>query len=145
MVFTEEKISDNLEEAKPLLLKHWDELESDHFPLDPDYDLYLKLETEGRTKTFVARDGNGCMVGYAVYILRHNPHYKTVLVAGCDIVFIVPHARGAGMFFIEWCDQRLKDAGVKIVVNHVKVTHDFSSAMEKIGYKVDEKKLIKRF
>ncbi len=145
MVFQESKISDHLEEAKPLLLKHWNELESDEFPLDPDYDLYLTMEKEGRTKTFVAKNGNGVLVGYAVFILRYHPHYKTILVAACDIVFIDPYSRGTGMFFIQWCDEQLKSLGVKLVQHHVKLSHDFSDSMIRNGYMAKELKLQKRF
>ena len=119
MIFAREKICDTLEEVKPLLLKHWYESEGDEFPLDPDYELYLRIEREGLTRSFSVRvDGN--IVGYAVFIVRYHPHYRTKLTANADVIFIDKEYRGKKSF-IAWCIEQLKGMGVKIVVYNVKV------------------------
>lgn len=135
MRFYEELISNCLQEAKPLLASHYAEIA--HFkqiPLDPDYDQYLELEKIGMTRCFVARNKNGDMIGYAVYFCRHNLHYKSSLQAVQDILYMSPEYRGRGALFIMWCDERLKSEGVQVVYHHVKVAHDFSPMLEKIGY-----------
>ena len=119
MKFSVDRICDCLEEVKPLLKKHWEESEDLGFPLDPDYELYLRIEREGLTRSFSVRD-NGKIVGYAVFIVRHHPHYKTVLTANADVIFIEKEFRG-GKSFIEWCIDQLKVMGVKVVVYNVKI------------------------
>ena len=119
MKFSVDLISQCLEEVKPLLKKHWEESEDLGFPLDPDYELYLRIEREGLTRSFSVRD-NGKIVGYAVFIVRHHPHYRTVVTANADVIFIEKEFRG-GKSFIEWCIEQLKVMGVKVVVYNVKI------------------------
>ena len=119
MIFLEEKISDTLEEVKPLLQKHWEESERYYgFSLDPDYELYLRLEREGLTKSYAARIENK-IVGYAVFFVQYSHHYKTVLMAKQDIIFIDKCFRGRGEFS-QWCGEQLKNIGVKVIVYNIK-------------------------
>lgn len=139
MKFQEEKIADTIEEAKPLLKKHWQEIA--HYKdidLDPDYDLYLKMESAGVTKTFICRDDDNIMIGYAVYFIRHHLHYRKTLYAYQDIVFVDPERRGAGMFFIRWCDEQLKKHGCHVVSQHIKAAHNFGPALERLGYELQD-------
>ena len=119
MKFYVDRICDCLEEVKPLLKKHCEESEDLGFPLDPDYELYLRIEREGLTRSFSVRD-NGKIVGYAVFIVRHHPHYRTVVTDNADVIFIEKEFRG-GKSFIEWCIEQLKVMGVKVVVYNVKI------------------------
>lgn len=144
MLFSQEKIADHLEEAKPLLCKHWAELEFGEFPLDPDYDLYISLERQGVLHAYTARNEEGKLVGYAVYIVRHHHHYKTILAASCDIIFIEKSYRIKGLKFIQWCDEQLKALGVKVIVHTLKIESP-TGLLERVGYKTNERRLIKRF
>jgi len=96
MVFARETIESCIEEAKPLLEAHYAEIAHYHdIPLDPDYDQYLQLEKMGIVRCYVARNSEGKMVGYAVYIVRNNLHYKTSLQAVQDIIFVKKECRGS--------------------------------------------------
>lgn len=145
MKFTEEKIVDTIEEAKPLLFKHWDEIA--HYKdivLNPDYELYIKMEQQGLTKCYIARDTDGSMAGYAVFFIKHHPHYKQSLMAIQDIVFIDPTRRGMGLFLIKFCDEELRKIGVQVVSQHIKFAHDWSKALERLGYQKQDIILTKR-
>ena len=145
MTIREERIVDTLEEAKPLLFKHWDEIA--HYKdieLNPDYDLYIKTEQAGFNKCYIARDDNGKMIGYAVFFIKHHPHYKQSLMAVQDIIFIDPERRGVGLFLIRFCDAELKKIGVQVVSHHVKFAHDFSKGLERMGYEKQDIILTKR-
>lgn len=126
------------EEMTPLLMKHYEEVA--HFkdiPLDPDIDFYVKLEEGGYLRTYVARDEeDGKIIGYSVFILRRNPHYKGSLQASQDVIFIDPKRRGFGKEFILWCDDQLKKEGADVSYHHVKVKPelDFSPLLRKLGY-----------
>lgn len=145
MRFSQESIEANLEESKPLLQNHYSEIA--HFqdiPLDPDYDQYIALEKMGIVRCYVARNNDGAMVGYAVYFVRNNLHYKSSLQSVQDVLYIDPAYRGRGGAFIIWCDEQLKAEGVQVNYHHVKVSHDFSPMLEKMGYVFVDKILGRR-
>jgi hypothetical protein len=124
------------EEMKPLLLKHYEEVA--HFkdiPLDPDVNFYVNLEDHGFLVTFVARDED-VLIGYCVFIVKHNPHYKGSLQGVEDVIYIDPQRRGFGRKFIIWCDEELKKLGVDVSYHHVKMKPelDFSPLLKKLGY-----------
>ena len=134
-----------LDEVDPLLKKHWEEIA--HYkdiPLSPAYDQYLKLQELGMLQCFSARDGDGVLIGYAVYLIRKNLHYQNSLWAQEDIIYIDPDRRGVGMFLIKWCDEELKKLGVQVVSHHIKFAHDWSSALERLGYEKQDMILTKR-
>lgn len=137
MQFKSEKISDILEESKPLLQKHWDEIA--HFkdiPLNPDYDQYLKLEQMGITRSYSARMEDGKLIGYAVFFIRPNLHYKDSIQALQDIIFIDKNYRGAGLGLIKFCDRMLKEEGIQVVFQHIKASHNFGPALERMNYEL---------
>ena len=146
MKFAEEPITvELLEEVKPLLEKHWEEIA--HYkdiPLDPDYELYLKMQSMGMIRAYSMRDGDAKLVGYAVYVVRPNLHYKKCLTATEDIIFVDPEKRGYGMFLIKWCDEQLKLLGVQIVTHHIKFAMDWSKALMRQGYEKTDMQLCKR-
>lgn len=139
MNYALETAAEVMDEIKPLLQKHWEEIA--HYkdiPLDPDYDQYFKIESVDALRIFTARDNDGVLVGYAIFFLRKNIHYKSSLQAVQDVLFIDPLRRGFGARFILWCDQQLKLMGVEVVYHHVKEAHNFGPMLERFGYeKVD--------
>lgn len=97
ITFQAEKLMDVREEVWPLLLRHWDEiaLNKDAVPLNPDWDTYGVLETQGMLHVTTARSDAGEIVGYASYVIVPNLHYKTMMVADGDIFYLAPeHRRG---------------------------------------------------
>lgn len=139
MKLKSENLDTSLEEAKPLLQKHWDEIA--HYkdiPLNPDYDHYYKMEKAGMLKIYTARDQEARMIGYAVYILSPALHYKQSMVARQDIIYIDPQHRGVGLFLLKWCDEQLKSLGVQIVCHHVKAVHNFGPSLQRMGYELQD-------
>lgn len=127
-----------IEEIKPLLQKHWQEIA--HFkdiPLDPAWDDYLTLDKLGMLRVYTARL-NASLIGYCIFIVRRNPLYKTSLQASQDILFIDPAHRnqGFGRSFIDWCDSMLKLEGVQVSYQHVKEAHNFGPLLESLGYEL---------
>lgn len=123
------------EELAPLFQKHYEEIA--HYKdivLDPDWEQYDLLERAGALRVYIARDSSGHVVGYAVYFIRNNPHYKNSRQALQDILFIDPDKRGFGAKFILWCDKQLKEEGVQVTYHHVKAKHNFGPMLERLGY-----------
>lgn len=140
MKFSQEDLTESLlEEVKPLLLKHWQEISFyKDIPLDPDYDLYLRMQHNGNLKCFSCREDSGNLIGYAVYLVQPNPHYKGSIWAKEDILFVDPSKRGMGMFLLKYCDEQLLKMNVQVVTHHIKFSHDWSNAAVLIGYEKNE-------
>lgn len=137
MKFQRERIADVYEEALPLLTAHWKEIA--HYQdiiLNPDIETYVKMDDAGMLRAFTARDLNGILIGYAVFFVRANMHYKDSLQASQDILYIDKNKRGTGGRFILWCDEQLKAEGVQVVYHHSKVAHNFGPLLERFGYKL---------
>ena len=121
----------------PLLQSHWREIAHyQDIPLDPDFTQYAALEDAGALRTYIARDAEGGMVGYAVFFVKANIHYKSSIQALQDILYIHPGSRGMGLRFIKWCDDQLRQEGVQVVYHHVKKEHNFGPALERFGYQL---------
>lgn len=113
MIYAEETFDELVEDIKPLLPLHWEELalHKDTVPLDPDFDFYKSAANAGVLKFFTGRrEDNRELIAYAIYAIRpRHPHYQTTSWAISDIVFVHPNHRnlgiGNGLFdFIEgWC------------------------------------------
>lgn len=145
MRFQREPIARLWAEMTPLLEAHYREVAHyQDIPLEPDYAAYQTLEDIGIFRIYTTRLENGNLVGYAAYLIAPHLHYRSVLNATMDVVYIAPEYRGMGRQFIEWCDQQLKVDGVETVTQHVKVAHDFSPMLERMGYEWVEKILIRR-
>lgn len=116
-----------LDEIKPLLPVHYDEL-SEHkiagIPLDPQYELYLARAEAGQVLYVTLRD-HGTLIGYLVSFIAPGMHYRTCLTATADIFFVRPDRRGfegGKMLFAHWikeCSRR----GVKLTQIGMKVRH----------------------
>jgi hypothetical protein len=144
--FKRERTHEIFQEAIPLLNLHYEEIA--HFKdikLEPDFEAYQKLEESGALRTFTARDQSDQLVGYAVFFIRHNIHYKSSLQAHQDIIFIHPKQRGFGHAFIAWCDEELRKERVEAVYHHVKAAHNFGPMLEKMGYQLVDLIYARRF
>lgn len=136
-VFATEVFAEARRDIGPLLEAHWKEVA--HYPdipLDVDWPRYDALEYAGLLKIFTARSGQGQLLGYAIFVVQTNMHYRKSLQAMQDVLFISEQHRGFGRKFIEWCDDRLRDDGVQAVYHHVKIAHNFGPLLERMGYEL---------
>lgn len=136
MIFKRERAHDVIPEMLPLFEKHYKEIARyKDIPLDPDLDLYRKMEDSGVLRVFTARDAQGVLSGYAVYFIKHNPHYKSSLMAVQDILFIDPDKRGTGTKLILWCDAELQKEGVQVIAQHIKIATPYTIELfKRLGY-----------
>lgn len=137
-IFARESFTSELfSEALPLLAAHWQEIA--HYPdipLNPDLSFYHSCEKAGILRCFTARR-ESTLVGYAVFIARYNPHYRTSFQASQDVIYIAPDSRGKmGLKFIRFCDRELQQEHVQAVYHHVKAAHNFGLLLQRIGYEL---------
>lgn len=140
MRFAIEQLSfELLDEAIPLFKDHFHEISANpDIKLEPDYDKYMVFQGMGILRFYSARKENGELMGYAVFIVQANMHYKSSLQAVQDIIFLNKEMRGQkiGSEFIAWCDEMLRAEKVQVVYQHVKTAHEWGKAiLVPMGYK----------
>lgn len=126
------------DEVYPLLEKHYHEVA--HFqdiPLNPDFDAYMGAHNNDLVRFFTARR-NGELVGYCIFFVKTNAHYKDSLQAQQDVLFIDPSIRktGVGFFFLQYCDENLRKEGVQAVYHHMKAGLPFNKLLESLNYEL---------
>ncbi len=134
--FGAERVVDSWAEALPLMQEHWDEIkEQQDVPLDPDFEVYKKLDDMQVLRVFTARDGKNNLLGYCVYFVQTNPLSKKISQANQNALFIKKDARGFGKKFIAWCDDLLTREGINFVYHHVSIGHDYSPILKRLKYR----------
>jgi GNAT superfamily N-acetyltransferase len=133
--FQRESFADVIDEIKPLLEKHWQEIA--HFkdiPLAPNWAGYEAAEKAGSLRIYTARKDE--LIGYGVFFIG-NMHYATTKIATQDILFLLPEHRqgGVGYRLIRFCDEQLNAEGAQAVYHHVKhEVCDFGPLLKRMGY-----------
>lgn len=139
-----ERLQDIYDEMLPIFIEHYKEIS--HYKdikLEPNVAEYFKFEDLGVLKTFTARE-DAELIGYSVFLIRPNLHYKSSLQAHNDIIYISKDRRGFGKDFIRWCDEELKKMGAQVVYHHVKFAHDWSAVLLRMGYEKQDILMSKR-
>lgn len=135
--FGSEKVRAVWPEIYPIFEKHWEEIaHHKDIPLDPNIEIYHKLDDSGAIRVYTARE-DGELVGYCVFFIHPNLHYKNSLHANQDVLYIKKEKRGRfGMKFISWCDEQLRKEGVQVISQHVKKAHDFGPLLKRLDYEL---------
>ena len=137
MEFSEETLSQCLDEARPLLVDHWENiaLNKDTIPLNPLWNIYEKLEETGNLKIITARQDEK-LVGYAAYVISPSLHYSSEIIADADVFWLDPNYRKgmAGMRLFKHAEKVLKSYGVTRILNKVKIHFDVGKVFERMGY-----------
>jgi GNAT superfamily N-acetyltransferase len=120
-----------------LIERHWEEIaiNKDRIKLNPDWEVYEKLEELGVLTIFTARHF-GKLVGYFVVIVQSNIHYKDHVFASNDIIYLHPDYRKGmtGVKLIKFAEKCLKKDGVSVMVMNTKVHSPFDIILERLGF-----------
>lgn len=143
ITFQVERVTDILGEVKPLIEAHWEEiaLYKDQFPLNPDYEKYKAMDAAGALHAVTARTADDELIGYYISFIMPHLHYQDCIIAMNDILFLredYRHGR-VGMKMIGFAEQELRKLGVHRMMMHVKVQHDFSPMLLRMGYTESER------
>lgn len=125
--FQRERVMDTIDEALPLLDRHWEEIAwtKDLSGVDIDRGLYQVLEERGNLVLVTARTLAGDLVGYAVYFVKMHPHYRSVKWAVSDIYWVAPEHRGRalGLKLFQRIEEELQADGVRVMHTTGKTAH----------------------
>jgi len=135
--YREESYLDVIDEIKPLLAKHWQEiaLNQDTIKLNPDYDQYERLFRVGTLKMITARIDDK-LIGYCICMIRPHIHYRDSLTATNDIFYIDPDYRQGttGIKLFKYMETLLKSYGVQRIMMMTKTHKDVGKIFERLGY-----------
>lgn len=137
MHYQREMAHDVFKEMLPLLSRHKDEIA--HYKdieFEPDEEFYLQSERAGILRVYTVRTPERKLIGYGVFFLKNNPHYKSSKQAVQDVIFIDKDYRGIGSSFIDFCDEQLKSERAQAVYHHVKSAHNWGPMLERKGYEL---------
>lgn len=130
------------DEGTLLLQDHYQELalHKEVARLNPDWEEYQRLENAGRFKLVIARDDGGRLIGYAGFFLAFHLHYKELLVATNDVIFLAKEYRegGVGLELIRECERLLRTLGVQKAVWHAKKETALAGLLPRMGYEVED-------
>jgi hypothetical protein len=143
--FRRENVKRIWDDLIPLMHAHYEELAPyKDVPLDPDKDFFVRADEQGMIRVYSAREA-GVLVGYAVYFVRRDIHYKSIKLAQQDLIFVLPARRGRfGIKFIRWCEEQLRGEGVNLIMCHTKMGADFGGVFERLGYAAIDKIFYRR-
>lgn len=137
-----EDFADVIDEAQPLLMRHWAEiaLDKDEVPLAPDREKYDALNRMGQLSVMTVRS-KGALVGYSSMIVNPGLHNKTTLQARMDILYLAPEHRGrfGGFRLLKAHEAALKKRGVRRIFLGSKINTDISRLFEALGYREIER------
>lgn len=126
-----------LDEVKPLLARHYDEisLHKGRFDLDPQYDEYLRRDALGMVLTITLRE-DGKLVGYIVSFVAPGLHYRDCLTLTMDIFYVAPEHRGkqGGIKLFRALEREARRRGVGYMMMGSKLHRDASRLFERLGY-----------
>lgn len=134
------------DEMTALFRGHYEEIA--HFKdieLDPDAQAYAELAATDHLRIFTVRD-EGALVGYAMFVVRRNPHYRGSLTAVQDVLYLKPEYRRGmtGVRLLRLSERSLAAEGVQVVYHHVKRTNRVGELLERLGYELTDQLYAKR-
>jgi|TARA_B110000240_G_scaffold195369_1_gene244848 hypothetical protein len=140
--YQQEFLSQVQSDIEPLINLHWKEiaLNQDNIKLNPDWEAYANLESEGKLKIFTAREGD-TLVGYFVTILGRNIHYKDHVFASNDVIYLHKDYRKgfAGIRLIKFAKKCLTEDGISVLTINTKVHQPFDKVLERLGFNLIER------
>ena len=76
IVYGRETYASLVEEIKPLLHRHWEELalNREEIPLDPEYEFYEAADKLGLIRLYAVRKA-WTLIGYAIFMVRNRHHH----------------------------------------------------------------------
>ena len=130
------------EEMKHLWPLHWQEVagDKDVIKLEPHYEMYEALNTQGQLHVVTARN-LGKIIGYHISIVRPHLHYKSSLSSFTDVYYIHPDFRKGmvGVKLFKEVEKSLKQRGVQKMFTGTKLSLDMGRLFEHLGWKETER------
>ena len=134
--YQKETVSSFLKDAYPLFDEHHKEVSErqDLIKHDLNVKQFQVMEDRSMLEILTVRD-DGKLIGYHTWILFKALHFKSVLTASSDLLFILPEYR-KGLFgykFLKWSLSVIKKRKPQRVLIGIKPKNDFSKILKRLG------------
>jgi GNAT superfamily N-acetyltransferase len=133
--FAVEQFKAVIDEARPLLRRHWEEIAKNKelLKLNPDMEMYDRI---GENLLLITARNDGALVGYFVWFLIKHPHYRHVSVAEEDLHFLLPEYRRGltGYKLMKAACTAAFDCGANLLVSREKIGHEHPAIMKRLGF-----------
>ena len=144
--YAEEEVNYELfEEILPLLEEHKEEISIfKDVPLEVDILRYIKMWVTDSFVFYSAREDD-VLIGYSAYFISPHIHYKSLLIAQADVLFLSkPKRKGlVGVRLLKYSEERLKELGVDKILQSTKVHYDLGNLLGRLGYEECDKIYVK--
>lgn len=144
-VFGVERLVECFDEIRQQHLDQWNEVERVRDNFNPDYETGISSELAGRRIQFTVRSEGKLVGNCACYVSKsiHTQNWK----ATEDTMYIAPdHRRGMlATRFFKFCEEKLRQLGVKEITVTTKVSNDVHRLWERQGYVFSDRVLSKVF
>lgn len=131
----------SIDQVTDLLSLHWEEVarHKDIMVLNPWVEKYAALEENNMIIAFGAFD-DARFIGYAVTFIMPHMHYRDLIVASNDIIFLHKDYRAsrAGLMLIRETERAAKESGAQMVLWHAKKDSTFDYLLDRKGYGVQD-------
>jgi GNAT superfamily N-acetyltransferase len=119
--------------------QHWEEiaLNKKLMRLDPDWHRYYMLEEQELLMTHTVW-ANEQLVGYSLTFVMPHLHYKQLMCAQNDVIFIAKPYRGIGKGLIARVEQDARNKGARLMLWHSKPDTALNGLMPRMGYRVQD-------
>lgn len=142
MRIVETTIADKIDQATALAEEHWHEVARNKqlMVINLDRDRYQAMEDSGMLLSLVAYDDEDQIIGYSINVVTPHLHYKDVIVAYNDLLFVGKDYRKSslGLRLIRETKQLAKKRGVHVVAWHAKEGTPLAKILPKMGAPLHE-------
>jgi GNAT superfamily N-acetyltransferase len=130
-----------IQDNEALGREHYDEIALNKRLMEyaPDIERYAALEEQGILACVGVFDGDE-MVGYSVNLVVHHLHYKHLVTAHNDMIFIAKsHRKGrTGLLLIKATKELCGERGAKIMMWHAKEGSALAKLLPRLGCRVQD-------
>lgn len=133
-------------EVSSYFAQHYQELSATKdLVLNPDYEVYKNADKKGALRVYLCYHDE-LIIGYIVFFISPNLHYKDCLLATEDIYYLAPEYRKGtiGIKLFKFAEKHLKSLGVNMIRYSTKTHMDNSALFEYLDCKFIEKVFVKR-
>lgn len=127
--------------ADKLFAEHYEEIARNKhiMQLAPNWDLYERLE-KGDLLLIISAWDEAKLVGYSVSFLSHHLHYRHLLYAQNDVLFVSKEYRRGklGLALIRETENLARQRGAKLMLWHAKQGTALDALMPRLKYQVQD-------
>lgn len=114
-------------------------------PFNYRWEVYTFLESGDQTLTVTARDEDGTLCGFVMYLFMEHPHHRGLRVAQCDgiAVDMTKRGQGIGRMLYTVAESVLIELGINRVTHHHHLAYNTTPLFPKLGFTLSEQVYVK--